>query len=222
MVRLPEPEQRSVLWLDRGSEGHTFYRYCGCCALPTLDIFIEFPMYLRVESQNRGESSGSIKVSEVAAPPLLMPLKCLTMQNKLHLRCSIMHVYSMSMIMFASLASRPLPGPRLVATTISDEFNEVYIYSICFRDQRHSGVVNVNVVKLSDHQHLYKGLILYNNNNSKSWLSSQRYYYSARYIKSIIHFWANLYIASQQNRQLHYVRQTNRTAVENHFMSQCT
>lgn len=47
----------------------------------------------------RVESSGSIKVSEVAA----MPLKCLTMQNKLHLRCSIMHVYSMSMIMFALL-----------------------------------------------------------------------------------------------------------------------
>lgn len=52
----------------------------------------------------RVESSGSIKVSEVAA----MPLKCLTMQNKLHLRCSIMHVYSMSMIMFALLPDRTI------------------------------------------------------------------------------------------------------------------
>lgn len=57
----------------------------------------------RVES-SRVESSGSIKVSEVAA----MPLKCLTMQNKLHLRCSIMHVYSMSMIMFARLPDRTI------------------------------------------------------------------------------------------------------------------
>lgn len=75
-------------------------------------------MYLGVRSQDktselgpeaghgawRVESSGSIKVSEVAA----MPLKCLTMQNKLHLRCSIMHVYSMSMIMFALLPDRTI------------------------------------------------------------------------------------------------------------------
>lgn len=89
---------------DSGSQEHTGYRHRGscCCVLPTLDISIEFPVYLRARvGPSRVESSGSIKVSEVAATTLLLPLKCLTMQNKLHLRCSIMHIYSMSMILFA-------------------------------------------------------------------------------------------------------------------------
>lgn len=124
-----------MLWqkTGRGSsiqarqKGHTFHSHCvrfAVAAGPASVRYFHLVSCFAPNSLHPLETEG--KTSRVEVSKLLkwekrglkdgdgksagegVPLKCLTMQNKLHLRCSIMHVYFMSMILLGGCHSLPV------------------------------------------------------------------------------------------------------------------